>query len=226
MQQLTQKQLDEALSLVSEFFRRTSRPECSNWDALLRIYTEELNKRHELRGIAQFEALTTLTDEYDTDVMSVIQGVSLDGLTINAPHGHDRLANIPFSRCSMRHTKLSGANFLFCDIESCDLEGADISGAVFDGCTFIMSNFRRCKLTNSEFKDLQGVGSVLDCCDLSMSTLIGAEFDGVNLNRVDFSLANFDRATITDCHLSQCDLSRAALSDCKKFDASTEGCHE
>lgn len=199
MQQLTQRQLDGALSLIDSYQNKLN--DGASHQEAMEAYAETLMASPDLSGIPEFRAplVPPPAGHKRKRIQQILNGLSLDGLEIK----RDSLFGVSFSRCSMRRMELSLVSFDECNFYSADLEGSNLSGSKLLWCPISMASFKRCDLSEMVIK---GEDGFINHVDFTMANLESTSLINLDLRQADFHMANLMRAEFDGCELSFCNM--------------------
>ncbi|ENC6657601.1 pentapeptide repeat-containing protein [Aeromonas hydrophila] len=216
MRQLTQKQLDGALSLIDSYQNKLN--DGASHQEAVGNYAETLMASPDLWCIPEFRApLTTpQTGRHSKRIQQILNGLSLDGLEIK----RDSLFGVSFSRCSMRRMELCLVAFDDCNFYSTDLEGSNLSGAKLLWCAVSMASFKRCDLSQMAIESEDGF---MDHVDFTMANLESTSLTHLDLRQADFHMANLMETVFDECELSFCNMAttnhiHATFKNCTERD--------
>ncbi|WP_196258519.1 pentapeptide repeat-containing protein [Pelagibacterium limicola] len=176
-------------------------------------------------GQGQFEALLVAGKPVEHADLSAIDWSDLaegglvarlcvlaDALMGDAELAGARFEDCTFSRCRFAGTNLTDAVFLRCaffDSETrtgCSFSRADLNGASFENCNLATCSFefaelfdvtiRNCKAAGADFGNARFGKPIGGKAGVSRATFIGSMLD----------LANFEKAGLADCILTECSL--------------------
>lgn len=200
MRQLTQKQLDSAIELISSHQRKTWR-NASNKEALAE-YERMLEEYPELHKIPEFRMpLDSTEEDASEEIKRTLRGMRLDGLKIKMK----QVFMVDFDRCSMQRMDLSSIEFTECSFYHADLEGSDLSEAYLFDCYVSFTSFKRCDMSEIKIAHSSQFDSV-DHLDFSMANLAAARLYDLDLRQADFHMANLMEAEFEGCELSFCNM--------------------
>lgn len=212
MQQLTQKQLDGALSLIASFQNRRNDGAC--YQEAIGDYTEALMADPDLSCIPGFRR----PNERGGRVEGILSGLCLDGLEINL----SSLGGISFDRCSMRRMELSAVIFTACSFYSTDLEGSNLSGSRLLECPMSMASLKRCDLSDMVIESHDGF---MNHIDFTMANLESTKMLYLDLRQADFHMTNLMATVFDGCALSFCNMATANYEHATFNSCSEKGNH-
>ncbi|WP_429169331.1 pentapeptide repeat-containing protein [Aeromonas hydrophila] len=211
MRQLTQRQLDGALSLIDSYQNKLN--DGASHQEAMEAYAETLMASPDLSSVPEFRAPLATRKR----IQQILNGFSLDGLEIK----RDSLFGVSFSRCSMRRMELSLVSFEECNFYSADLEGSNLSGSHLLECPMSMASLKRCDLSDMVIDNHDGF---MNHIDFTMANLEATRLTGLDLRQADFHMANLDRAVFDSCELFLCNMAtaycvNATFDNCKEIGA-------
>lgn len=193
MRQLTQQQLDGALSLIDSYQNKLN--DGASHQEAMEAYAETLMASPDLSGIPEFRAPLATRKR----IQQILNGFSLDGLEIK----RDSLFGVSFSRCSMRRMELSVVTFTDCSFYSADLEGSNLSESHLLECPMSMTSLKRCDLSDMTIECNDGF---MNHIDFTMANLESTTLTNLDLRQADFHMANLMEAEFDGCELSFCNM--------------------
>lgn len=198
MRQLTQKQLDGALSLIASYQKARND---GNYKDAIDDYAKSLMADPNLSCIPEFRSPLPKPNERSGRVEGILSGLRLDGLEIKPdPNGRN---GISFDRCSMRRMELSAVTFTDCSFYSADLEGSNLSESHLLECPMSMTSLKRCDLSGMTIECNDGF---MNHIDFTMANLESTRLTNLDLRQADFHMANLMEAEFDGCELSFCNM--------------------
>ncbi|MGL4349475.1 MAG: pentapeptide repeat-containing protein [Aeromonas veronii] len=193
MRQLTQKQLDGALSLIDSYHNKLN--DGASHQEAMDAYAETLMASPDLSGVPEFMAPLATRKR----IQQILNGFILDGLEIK----RDSLFGVSFSRCSMRRMELYLVSFDECTFYSADLEGSNLSGSHLLECPMSMTSLKLCDLSDMTIECNDGF---MNHIDFTMANLESTKLTNIDLRQADFHMANLMEAEFDGCELSFCNM--------------------
>ena len=143
------------------------------------------------------------------------------------------LDGVTFTRCRFDDAALEELVTRRCVFDSCVLTGVRMGGSRHHGTAFLSCRFDRarlfdavwegCKLTGSQFPNVELRPMTSTGCDWSYTSLRGADLSGLDLSGQRFREADLTDADLRECDLTGADLDRSRLQGAKLRGADLRG---